>query len=238
MDYKLPERGNNELTMLAETINYLSQTQKSIREKEQRLQAEKEELIRSLSHDIRTPLTAILSYTELMAADQNRSPQERADYYALVKDKALQIKGLSQILLDGGQRNPAFFEDARLLMEQLAGEMEAVLEDTHKIRTDLSACPAFSGWFDVGELRRITDNLISNIQKYADPSVEAELEIRMADGGLLIRQKNAVLQMTQPMESYHMGLSSIRRIAQNYDGTVEVNKNETIFEIRITLSKI
>ena len=59
--YEVPIENNNELTELARAINYLSETQKSVRAEEMALQAEKEMLVRSLSHDIRTPLTSIMS---------------------------------------------------------------------------------------------------------------------------------------------------------------------------------
>jgi len=58
---RLPIEGNNELTALAEAINYLSETEQTVKEKEKRLQEEREELIRTLSHDIRTPLTSVMS---------------------------------------------------------------------------------------------------------------------------------------------------------------------------------
>ena len=66
LDFEISVKGNDELTELAESINYLSLSQREINQKEQRLKEERETLIRSLSHDIRTPLTSILSYTEYM----------------------------------------------------------------------------------------------------------------------------------------------------------------------------
>ena len=52
LDHRLPIEGNNELTRLAEEINYLSETEQAIKEKEHRLQEEREELIRTLSHAV------------------------------------------------------------------------------------------------------------------------------------------------------------------------------------------
>ena len=62
MDFTMPIEGDNELKELAESINFLSETERRLRQLETELQAEKEQLIRDLSHDIRTPLTAMLSY--------------------------------------------------------------------------------------------------------------------------------------------------------------------------------
>ncbi len=236
--HRVALKGNNELTQLAEEINYLSETEQKIKEKEKKLGEEKEELIRTLSHDIRTPLTSIMSYTQLLEAKDVLTPQEHKEYLALVSKKTAQIKQLTDILLDGGKREVEYFEDARLLFEQLAGEFEEVLEGEYQLSVSMSPLPAFSGSFDTREMRRIFDNLISNIQKYADPTLHVELSVSKSDAGIVIRQKNSIRKDKQPSESYRMGINSIRRIAHNYGGTVEIAEDEHNFEIIITLSNI
>ena len=231
-------RGNNELTELAEAVNYLSESERRLKEKEARLHEEREALIRTLSHDIRTPLTSMMSYTELLGARETLTVEEQREYLALVGQKTAQIKALTDILLDGGRREVELFEDARLLFEQLADEFESELEDSFRVHVELSFAEAFSGGFDVGELRRIFDNLVSNIRKYAEPTDTVELSVSRTDGGLVIRQRNATARERRPSESYKMGLYSIRRIAQNYGGAVEVHDADGRFEITITLSNI
>ena len=63
--YITPE-GNDELTKLAESINYLSESQNDIIRKEKEMKEKRELFIRSLSHDIRTPLTSIIAYSDFM----------------------------------------------------------------------------------------------------------------------------------------------------------------------------
>ncbi|MBO5109310.1 MAG: HAMP domain-containing histidine kinase [Clostridia bacterium] len=235
---RLPLEGNNELTQLAETINFLSVTEEEIKEKERRLKEEREELIRTLSHDIRTPLTSILSYSELLTAKKDCTSDEYEEYVAMVCRKAKQIQDLTDILLDGGKREVEHFENARLLMEQLAAEFEDVLESTHTVSTDLSHCPAFSGRFDVGEMRRIFDNLISNVQKYADPAEPVTFSIGHDGCGIQICQSNHVKKPKSTATSYRMGLNSIRRIAQNYGGSVAVEETDSVFTITVSLSEI
>lgn len=236
LDYRLPIEGNNELTQLAEEINYLSESEQAIKEKERALNEEKEQLIRTLSHDIRTPLTSIMSYTEILASKDTRDDAEMREYLELVGKKAQQIKDLTDILLDGSKRNVEFFEDARLLFHQLVGEFEEVLEADFSLSLDILSCDAFSGSFDTQELRRIFDNLISNVQKYADPEKTVGLSVIKNDSGLMIRQKNAPKTLSEKREGYQLGIYSIRRIAQNYGGRVETRQNDGEFEILITLS--
>ena len=230
--------GNNELTELAEAVNYLSESEQKLKEKEKRLYAEREELIRTLSHDIRTPLTSIMAYTELLDQKETLTSEEQKEYLSLVAKKAEQIKKLTDILLDGGHREPELFGDARLLFEQLADEFEGELEGGFTPVVSLSLADAFSGHFDVEELRRIFDNLISNVKKYAEPSEPVELTIAKKDEGIVIRQSNGIAKDRQPSESHKMGIYSIRRIAQNYGGTAEVRDENGNFEIIITLSNI
>ena len=219
-------------------MNYLSESERNLREKEKRLYEEREELIRTLSHDIRTPLTSIMSYTELLGQKETLTVEEQQEYRCLVAQKTEQIKKLTDILLDGGHREPEFFEDARLLFEQLADEFESELEDRFQISSELSFVTAFSGNFDFGDLRRIFDNIISNIKKYAEPAEIVELVISKTDSGVAIRQMNSIIKNKKSTESYKMGLYSVRRIAQNYGGTVEVRDENEKYEILITLSNI
>lgn len=236
-DVSLPLEGRNELTELADSINFLSETQRKLREKEQALSREKEQFLRTLSHDIRTPLTSILAYSEFLTADDNISAEQNAQLQ-MIRRKAEQIRDLTQLLLDGDKRNPEYFEDTLLLMKQLAAGFEEELEDGFDVRTDLSGCLSFSGTFDVQELRRIFDNLSSNVQKYADPHQPVCLRIRADRKGLSICQENGIAPTPAERDSYRLGLNSIRRIAQNYGGRVEIRKDEAHFEITILLADV
>lgn len=236
-NHMVPVEGNNELTQLAKAVNYLSKTQREVKQREQALSEEKEQFIRGLSHDIRTPLTSIMAYSELLAGQNDAAPEEQARYLNLIHTKAGQIKEMTDLLLDGSKRSPEYFENACLLMEQLAEEFESMLEDDFSVKTALT-CPAFSATFDVQELQRIFDNLISNVQKYAAPDKPILLTISAENEQLIIRQENAVRKLDAPAEGYQIGLKSIQRIAQNYGGRVEVQQDDAMFMIRILLSDI
>ncbi len=231
----IPLEGNNELTVLAEAINDMSHVRQQLRQKEQTLAEEKEQLIRSLSHDIRTPLTSILAYSDFLSQREEITPEEHGNYLRLVRSKAEQIRDLTAVLLDGTRRNLEQFGNGKLLMEQIAAEFEEALEEQFSVTVDFDRCPAFSAELDVQELRRIFDNLASNVQKYADPARPVTLAVRFEKGTLLIRQTNYVLPQKTQAEGYGIGLSSIRRIAQMYGGRVSVEENKEQFCICIFL---
>lgn len=232
-DHVIAPEGNNELTDLAVAINDMSQAQRELRQKEQALAAEKEQFVRTMSHDIRTPLTSILAYSEYLASNGDIPADRQKEYLHMMRQKAEQIRALTDILLDGSKRNMQHFAHGKLLMQQLCGEFEEVLEDRFQIAVDLSGCPDFSGEFDVQELRRIFDNLSSNIQKYADPQMPVCLSVRAGEGQLEIVQSNTVLADAPRAESHGLGLHSIRHIAQHYGGRVETQQGGQKFEISI-----
>lgn len=236
-DYTVPLEGSNELTALAESVNYLSATQRQLKEQQLLLAQEKEELIRTLSHDIRTPLTSILSYSEYLVQHKDCPAQEQQAQLALIRQKAEQIRQLTDILLCGGKRNVESFDDARLLMQQLAAELEDTLGEEFTLDLQLPQQP-FAAALDVQELRRIFDNLASNIQKYADSQQAVTLHISAENGALHIVQENAVRRNALHTESYQMGLNSIRRIAHSYAGQVNVEQSNERFAITVTLSDI
>ncbi|MFR5557317.1 MAG: histidine kinase dimerization/phospho-acceptor domain-containing protein [Coprococcus sp.] len=99
MDFTMPIEGDNELKELAESINFLSETERRLRQLETELQAEKEQLIHDLSHDIRTPLTAMLSYSDYLGRKETLEQEEVQEYIALVQRKGQQIKALTDRLL-------------------------------------------------------------------------------------------------------------------------------------------
>lgn len=231
----IPLREANELTELAEHINFLSETERRLRQQETALQAERERMIRDLSHDIRTPLTAILSYSDYMSRKDGYTDAELREYFSLVRKKAAQMKDMTDRLLEGSKRNVEPVENGRLLMEQLAGEWGEILEDSFSCEISMENCTDFRAEWDMQEILRIFDNLSSNVEKYADSGHPVLLQMDRGVDTLRILQKNAVRQTAQKIESNQIGLESIRRITAGYGGAVTVSLDEKQFQIEITL---
>ncbi len=257
MDGEVPVEGNDELTELAERINRLAASERQLAAQEQRLSEEREAWVRALSHDIRTPLTSVIAATQLLEDGPLPDEGRIRAYIQLVDAKTEQIRELTNRLLEQGKQNLEPVEHIRLFMEQLAAEWEEVLEETFSCRIDLTGLPDFSGMADVSSFRRIFDNLASNGKKYADPEYPVELwiagekseEIRTLTlcqrnripgvGGDGQKKTGAESQAVPPIsaapESLGIGLESIRRIAADYSGTVEIRRDESEFEVKITL---
>ncbi len=235
MDYVIPVEGDNEFTELAQSINYLSATEQQLMKREAAMTEERERFIRSIAHDIRTPLTSILSYSELMDAKENRTEEEVGAYIELTLRKARQMKGLMERLLENNIRNPEYFENGQFLLRQIVDDWEEILSEEFTVETDWTACVNFTGYFDLHEIFRVFDNLLSNIKKYADEQQPVRLKLSVMDNHLTILQTNAVKRRSDDVESHRMGLETIRHIVSQYGGTVHTQCDEGSFAITIRI---
>ncbi len=236
-DGEVSLEGSNELTDLAESINHLAETERELRQREVMLAEAKNRLIRSISHDIRTPLTSVISYTELLMGKESITEEELRSYLELVSSKSEQIRWLSGRLLDEEERTREHVTDGRLLIEQLLLEWESMLEDDFRLETDTSRLEAFSGDFAIGDMRRIFDNLASNISKYADSEYPVYMAVEATESELVIRQSNHILRRDEnsPVESRGIGLLSVEQIAGEMGGELKVSADGEVYSITILL---
>ena len=123
-------------------------------------------------------------------------------------------------------------------MEQMAEEWEELLEESFICQVDLSQCQAEAGSLNIQDLRRIFDNLISNVERYADPVEPVFLQIIAKDGVLTLMQKNKIKEEMDgnTADSHKLGLQGIRRMAERHGGTLEIQDQEGSFQIQIQIS--
>lgn len=238
MDYVVRVDGNDELTELAESINYLSETERRLIEREKQILKDRNCLIRALSHDIRTPLTAMISYTQYLRGKGNLTQEEMWEYLSIMYTKEVQMKELADRLLEDSKRRVEYIKDGKFLMRQLVEEWLEFLEGEFYCRVEMESCPEFSIEIDIQELRRIFDNLSSNVEKYADFSQEVSLQIYEKNEYLIIAQQNTIGDRQEQIESHHIGLTSVRQIVSFYGGSVKITQNEEKFDICIELTRI
>ncbi len=235
MDYRIPVEGDNEFTELAQSINYLSQTEQQLIRKEEALTAEREQFIRSIAHDIRTPITSVMSYSELLASKENRTEEEIDAYIHLTLRKGQQIKELMERLLENDVRHMEYFENGQLLLQQIVDDWESVLSESFSVEIDWSECSNFKGYFDIQEIFRVFDNLLSNIKKYADAQKSVILRISVQENHLKLEQSNYIQTNHQKAESHQLGLQTITRIISWHGGTVDWQYTDDQFKITIKI---
>ena len=243
MNHSIHHKGSDELSALAGNIEQMrSSIIKSI-EKERVAFDANAELITSMSHDIRTPLTVMLGYIDLMKLCDNSEIMQR--YIKATETTALRLKELSDdmfryFLVFGGRDIEADIEgyDAKTLLEQLLSE-HILLLDERGYSLEYSGEEDFPEqlmiYTDAPKLMRIIDNLFSNIYKYADSDSPIMLSITKGDGVITLVVKNKIARNHDRTESTGIGLKTCVRIAGAIGATLDFGRDSGYFTATLGL---
>ena len=99
IDYKIGEVFYKDLNMMKDNINDISVGLKESLNQSLKAERLKTELITNVSHDLKTPLTSIITYTQLLT-NMDDLPEEAKDYIAIIDKKSQRLKALTQDLFD------------------------------------------------------------------------------------------------------------------------------------------
>lgn len=192
--FKIADIKSSEMKPLAADINDIAmglEEAVSARVNAERL---KSELITNVSHDLKTPITSIISYTELLS-QVDGLPEEARDYVAIVAKKSDRLKKLTQDLFDiskvqSGNEDAVMEKlDVALLINQALGE--------HDNEIQLSGLPFCVDapkdlyiYADGRKMSRVLSNLINNILKYTMKNTRVFISAYEKDGNVEIEFKN------------------------------------------------
>lgn len=203
------------------------------------------ELITSMSHDIRTPLTVLLGYLEVMRL---QAPDAAMSKYIDASEKtALRLKKLSDdmfnyfLVFGGGAAEVENAEyDAYMLLEQMLAEHCLLLkEQDYILESNLDACrdelEGIRLSTDAPKLMRIFENLFSNILKYADKSHPVQIFARVDDGKLLLTFSNRVSAATEKVDSNGIGIKTCEKIAEALEVGFHVRGGDETFSVDVVL---
>lgn len=178
--------------------NQLNKIQDGFRKavaEEVKSQKMKTELITNVSHDLKTPLTAITTYIELME-DENLTPEKRKEYLAVLKRKSERLKFLIEDLFevskaDSGNVSLNLIDvDICNLMRQVYLEYEDKVEEADLIFRFALPEEKIILKLDSQKTYRIFENLYSNIIKYAMPRTRVYINGVKTAKGIRIELKN------------------------------------------------
>ena len=239
LDYQVPVRGTDELAQMAQSLNEMSTSLKQQMEQVQQAQQQRYELVTSLSHDLRTPLTAQLGYLELLAEHRYQTPQQHDDYLNKCVRSCQNVIELSNGLFriasgEAPRREPRLEPlDAPEVFLQIFAEKLALLEEEGwQIQYPESSCPVRTLQLDVDMLCRIADNLISNLQKYADPAQPVRFEIVPEEDRICVSLSNAVRALPQG-DSHGVGLKNVAALMAHLHGESTYTTGHGIFCIKL-----
>ncbi|WP_430124621.1 sensor histidine kinase [Paenibacillus solani] len=181
-DTEIPVHSGSQLGEVAESINQMSrQLHQSILE-ERNAEKTKNDLITGVSHDLRTPLTSILGFLEVIEEDRYQDEVELRYYVNIAYEKAQNLKKLIDDLFEYTRINnglPLQIQeiDMAQFIRQLIEETVPILEK-NRIACNLSAEEGLVIQADGAQLVRAYENLISNAIRYGGSGKRIDIAVR------------------------------------------------------------
>ena len=241
MSHSIHIKGRDEIARLSSDVENMRTVILQTLESERRARAANTELVTSMSHDIRTPLTVLIGYLDIM---KTYSKDETMDEYIKSSEKtAMRLKELSDdmfryLLVFGDTAEPCELEeyDCETLIGQLISEHILLLRENGydvKVTSDdvfgrliLTSAP---------ELMRIIDNIFSNIRKYADKKNPVCIGIAVEEDKITLSFSNHISKESVLAESTGIGLKTCAKIAELISCDFSYTKSDDVFESNIVL---
>ena len=240
LDYPITVRGNDELASLAANLDQMRLVLAENIRTEAAAVRSNYDLVVAVSHDIRTPLTSLALYLDLILTGKYREPDQVLETVEKARGKVTQIKQMTdqlfeRFIFEKNEDQPpeapasirAIFEDA------LSGAVGYLEENGFRVKT--TVC-----WPDrtarvVGEyVGRIVDNLCSNILKYAEPTQPIVLNVYEYENDFFIRLSNKCRRLTEQPESTGIGLENVRFMMHRMDGACKTTLANGVYTICLT----
>ena len=155
----------------------------------------KTELITNVSHDIKTPLTSIVNYVDLLKKEDMPSPAAR-EYIAVLDRQSHRLKKLTEDLVEASKASSGALNvelqptDVNVLLSQIEGEYQERLAACHLTLVTQPPAPGTMIQADSRLLSRVMDNLVSNVCKYAMENTRVYVTAAVRDGQAVISFKN------------------------------------------------
>lgn len=242
MEHAVTVRGQDELGELAAGIDEMRRSILSHQRDEAEIRAANSQLVTAMSHDLRTPLTSLLAFLELLDREKTSDEAQRRRLTHQSLEKAMSIKGMADKLFEYFLVYTSEWEepemelcDADELMQQFWQEYAFALE-SHGFLVE-TRFDELNGAVTVNPelLRRAFDNLYANIVKYADRAQPVQIAYCRAGGQLRLKLSNAVSEQRDRKERTNIGLNTCRRILSMHNGAFVVNQSEYLFTVELRL---
>lgn len=255
----LDTKGNRDLSNLAENINSIKIGYKKALEEHVKNERLKSELISNVSHDLKTPLTSIITYVDLLKREDS-TEEEKEDYIKILDSKAKKLKVLIEDLFEVSKINSGKLELAKEkvdivdLIYQVLGECSNCYEEKHidfKLKSFASEVVLN---LDGKQISRVIENVVSNALKYSMENTRVYINIENKANEVIISFKNiAAYEMNfdveeiferfkrgdesrnSEVEGSGLGLAISKSIIELHDGKMYIEKEGDLFKVFIVL---
>ena len=215
----------------------------------------KSELITNVSHDIKTPLTSIINYVDLLKTAGLDSPEAK-QYLEVLEHQSARLRKLTEDLIEASKASAGTLAvnpeptDVNVLLAQALGEYEEMLTAAGITPTLRLQGDSLMIVTDGRLLWRVFDNLLSNIRKYAMPGTRAYITSEAADGNIIVTFRNISAEelrtdgeelterfvrgdASRHTEGSGLGLSIARSLTELLGGSFTVTVDGDLFKVTI-----
>ncbi|OKP83954.1 two-component sensor histidine kinase [Paenibacillus helianthi] len=262
LDYRVSVAREDELGRVALNINRMAERLEQQIVKEREVEKSKMEMITGISHDLRTPLTSIIGYIELLRTESYQDQEEYTRFIQNTYNKAIHLKKLLDDLFEYTRLTSV---DSRLILErsdlsqllnQLLFEFEPIAQENnvHLVK-DITNSPIIT-LIDSEKIARAIDNLLMNALKYSlkPGSICIRMITEPQQCIIEVENKGTPLSKDQEKRLFErfykvdhsrksegiqtgagLGLSIARNIAELHKGTLSLEHSHDIFTFRLRL---
>lgn len=258
VSYKIPDLRCEDMNALAMNINDIAKGLDESVGAKVKAERMKTELITNVSHDLKTPITSIINYTELLSKIEDL-PEEARDYTAVIAKKSERLKNLTQDLFDiskvqsGNEQILLEKLDTALLISQSLGEYDNEIGQSG-MTFCVDAPKELYISADGRKMSRVVGNLISNILKYAMKNTRVFITAAEKDGDIVMEFKNIsaypldfdvdeIVQRfvrgdeSRTSEGNGLGLAIAKSYTEICGGQFEIITDGDLFKVRLKFRK-
>ena len=231
----------------------------AVRPMEEAMQREKQ-FVADASHDLKTPLTAIITYTDLLK-DENLTLEKRREYLDTLERKSLRLKVLIEDLFEVSKANSKNVQlnimnvDILNLVKQVALEMSDKLDSAHlDVRMNFEDKKVILP-LDSQKTFRIYENLFGNISKYAMPGTRVYADLKLEEDTVDLSLKNVSEHqlnisadelterfirgdLSRSSEGSGLGLSIAQSLTTMQGGTFNLYLDGDLFRVNIRFPRV
>ncbi len=256
LDYKLNTAVyKGDLKILAEGLNEIGTGLENAVNGRMKSERFKTELITNVSHDIKTPLTSIINYTDLLKKE-NIETEPVKGYIEVLDRQSERLKKLITDLLEASKASSGNIKldiaevDAGLMLEQVYGEYQNKFEKAGL--TGIVTKPSETVFIkaDANHLFRVFDNILGNVVKYAQPGTRVYIDLTQNDETITISFKNISKEKlnitgeelmerfvrgdrSRNTEGSGLGLSIAKSLANLMGGKLEIVIDGDLFKVEV-----
>lgn len=206
---------------------------------EKKAREEKDELMRNMAHDLRTPLTGLMTYIDIMRLE-NQLDKQNLEYLDTLTAKVMDIKNQMDNLLDfsmaSSEKNVKLDDsmDVEYTIGDYLSEMYSILQDSgFDINIDEIEWRSIKVAVNISLLSRVFANLTANICKYADKSQVVVMRVVYSSDCFEVQLINGICKEKTLLESAGIGLKSVDMMMSRMNGSMNYSKENGMFSVRL-----